>query len=117
MHPKPRPPDARRGFGIFGAPKSERAMNGPAEIPAKKGKRMEALFNRSIDRFGRIAMHEAGVIDGHVDALRMRWAVARKARSLGELLRDQYDLLPDTRARIARDHRERLRLWRRLRTD
>jgi hypothetical protein len=88
-------------------------------LPAEGGTRVEALLNRtigrSVDGFGRIAMHEAGVIDGHLDGLRVRWAVARKARSLGELLRDQYDLLPDTRARIARDHRERLRIWRQLR--
>jgi hypothetical protein len=92
-------------------------MNLPGQTSAVEDRRMEALLNKAMDRFGRIAMHEAGVIDGHLDGLRMRWSVARKARSLGELLRDQYDLLPDTRARIARDHRERLRLWRRLRTD
>jgi hypothetical protein len=87
----------------------------PETISAVEGKRLDVLLDRAIDSFGRLAMHEAGVIDGHLDGLRVRWAVARRARSLSELLRDQYDLLPDTRARIARDHRERLRLWRGLR--
>ena len=76
---------------------------------------MERLLERAIDGVGQIAMHEAGAFDNHWFALRERLAVARKARGVGELLRDQLDLLPATRARIAEDHQARLRLWRELR--
>jgi hypothetical protein len=76
---------------------------------------MERLLERTIDSVGQIAMHEAGAIDNHLFALRERLAVARKARGVGELLRDQIDLLPASRNRLAADHRRRLRLWRELR--
>ena len=54
---------------------------------------VEYLLERAIDSVGQIAMHEAGALDNHLLALRERWAVARKARGVGELLRDQIDLL------------------------
>ncbi len=76
--------------------------------------RMETFLERAIDGFGQLAMHEADALDGHLDALRERLAVARKARGLGELLRDQFDLIPSTRARFTRDHETRLRLLREL---
>jgi len=75
---------------------------------------MKPVLERAIEDLGQILMHEAGVLDGHLDSLKERWAVARKARGLGELLRDQYDLLADTRQRIRRDHEARLRLWKKL---
>ena len=75
---------------------------------------MEHLLERAIDGAGQIAMHEAGALDNHLLALRERWAVARKARGAGELLRDQFDLLPATRLRLAEDHELRLKLWRGL---
>jgi hypothetical protein len=76
---------------------------------------MENLLERALDGIGQIAMHEAGALDNHWLALRESLAVARKARGVGELLRDQLDLLPATRARIAGDHQARLKLWREIR--
>jgi len=58
--------------------------------------------------------HERKTWSGHWAELHERLAVARKARNLGELLRDQLDLLPETRARLRGDQRERgalLRNW------
>ncbi len=76
--------------------------------------RPDQLLDRAFDGFSRIAVHEAESLDGHWLALRERWAVARKARGVGELLRDQIDLLPETRNRVMHDHRVRLNLWRGL---
>ena len=75
---------------------------------------MEHLLESAIDGAGQIAMHEAGALDNHLLALRERWSVARKARGAGELLRDQFDLLPATRLRLAEDHELRMKLWRGL---
>ncbi|TAJ55433.1 MAG: hypothetical protein EPN60_14225 [Nevskiaceae bacterium] len=57
-----------------------------------------------------LAEHETNALGDHLQALNRRLVVARKARSLGELLRDQIDLLPDTRARLNRDHDRRRQL-------
>lgn len=57
-----------------------------------------------------LAEHETNALGDHLQALNRRLVVARKARSLGELLRDQIDLLPDTRARLSRDHHQRRQL-------
>ena len=57
-----------------------------------------------------LAEHETNALGDHLQALNRRVRVARKARSLGELLRDQLDLLPDTGARLRRDQRLRLQL-------
>ena len=65
-----------------------------------------------IDRITRLAAHESQAAQAHWAALNGRWAVARKARSLPELLRDQLDLLPDTAARLRRDHQTRVALLR-----
>ena len=54
-----------------------------------------------------LAEHETNALGDHLQALNRRLVVASKARSLGELLRDQIDLLPDTRARLNRDHDRR----------
>ncbi|MEK6807009.1 MAG: hypothetical protein AABY95_10230 [Pseudomonadota bacterium] len=61
-----------------------------------------------------IAVHEWGALGAHYSELRERVAVARRARGAGELLRDQVDLLPETRARLRQDQhvrRELLRRW------
>lgn len=71
-------------------------------------------IDRALDGIGQIAMHEAEALERHRLALHERLLVARKARGVGELLRNQIDLLPATTARFAQDHRERLRLWRDL---
>lgn len=76
--------------------------------------RPDLLLDRAVDGISRIAVHEAESLDGHWLALRERWAVARRARGVGELLRDQFDLLPETRNRVRHDHQVRLTLWRGL---
>ncbi len=86
-----------------------------AKWPALRKPQMDQLLERTLDGVGQIAMHEAGALDQHLDALRERWAVARKARGPVELLRDQIDLLPASRARFAADHQARLKLWKELR--
>ncbi len=57
-----------------------------------------------------LAEHETNALGDHLQALNRRVRVARRARSVGELLRDQLDLLPDTGARLRRDQRLRLQL-------
>ncbi len=72
------------------------------------------FVDRAWTGFGEIATHEAESLDGLLLGLRERLNVARKARGVGELLRNQLDLLPATTARFADDHRVRLQLWRSL---
>lgn len=59
-----------------------------------------------------LAVHETDSLRGHMAALRERWAVAQRARSTGELIRDQIDLLPESRNRMLRDQDLRRELWR-----
>ena len=48
--------------------------------------------------------YDLAALQNLLASLRERLVVARKARSVGELLRNQIDLLPDTHARLLRDH-------------
>lgn len=57
-----------------------------------------------------LARHEAQALAAHRAALRARWQVARRTRTLAELLRHQIDLLPLTRQQLMNDHRRRLAL-------
>ena len=69
---------------------------------------------RMADTLALIAVHEWSALGGHYAELRERVAVARRARGVGELLRDQVDLLPETRARLSQDQLVRrvlLRRW------
>jgi len=80
--------------------------------PAPSGHK--AYLARAVDGAMRVLLHELDALGGHWAALRERAAVARKARGLGELVRSQVDLLPETRARLSLDQRERralLRSW------
>lgn len=61
--------------------------------------------------------HETNALGDHLQALNRRVLTARRARSLGELLRDQFDLLPDTRARLSRNHLSRRALLADLRRE
>ena len=61
-----------------------------------------------------LAVHEADALRAHAAALRERWSVARRARSTGEMIRDQIDLLPESRNRVLRDQDVRRQLWRGL---
>ncbi|MES0872634.1 hypothetical protein [Sinimarinibacterium thermocellulolyticum] len=58
-----------------------------------------------------IVLHEADALDALAKAAGERLRLARRARSLGELWRDQVDLLPETRNRLRGDHAVRRRLW------
>ena len=89
-------------------------MKVPTKLPKIRKAQMDQLLERAIDGIGQIAMHEAGALDNHLLAMRERWMVARKARGVGELLRDQLDLLPATRLRLVEDHEMRRKLWRGL---
>lgn len=70
--------------------------------------------NRAVGGLALMLMHEIDALSGHVAELRERLAVARQSQGLGELVRKQVDLLPETRARLVLDQRERsalLRSW------
>lgn len=69
--------------------------------------RGELYAQRAVGGLALIVMHELDALSRHWIAVGERLAVARKARGLGELVRDQVDLLPETRARLHLDQRER----------
>ncbi|AXQ28246.1 hypothetical protein D0B54_05925 [Solimonas sp. K1W22B-7] len=71
----------------------------------------EIYLDRVLGGVALIALHEAGSLQGHLEGVSERLRVARRARNLGELLRDQIDLLPETRNRFVRDHHVRRGLW------
>jgi hypothetical protein len=75
--------------------------------PRRRG---AAYLERAAGGLTLVLMHETGALSGHLAELRERLAVARKARNVAEMLRDQLDLLPETRARLALDQRERREL-------
>ena len=72
------------------------------------------LVDRSLGGVALIMLHEAGSLRGHWSDLGVRLAVARRARSAGELLRDQMDLWSESRRRLRRDGVVRRQLWRGL---
>lgn len=74
----------------------------------------ELYLDRVIGGVTLLALHEAGSLRGHAAAVQERLRVARRARGLGELLRDQIDLFPESRNRLSRDHQVRRELWRGL---
>lgn len=71
-----------------------------------------AYLSRAVGGATLVLMHELDALGGHWVELRERVAVARKARGFGELVRSQVDLLPETRARLSLDQRERRALVR-----
>lgn len=75
------------------------------------------MLNTARDGFSVLVEHESNALDDLVASLRERLVVARKARNLGEFLRNQLDLLPDTQARLRRDHSVRSHLIRGLGRD
>ncbi len=75
------------------------------------------MLNTALDGFSVLVEHENNALDNQLAGLRERLLVARKARSLGEFLRNQLDLLPDTGARLKRDHSMRRALLRGLTRD
>lgn len=75
------------------------------------------MINTAVDGLSVLVEHENSALDNQISGLRERLVVARRARSLGELLRDQIDLLPDTHARWRRDHTVRGQLLKGLSRD
>jgi hypothetical protein len=76
-----------------------------------------AFLERAVGGATQVLLHEFDALSGHWAELRERIAVAREARGIGELVRLQVDLLPETRARLALDQRERRALLRGWLTD
>lgn len=72
--------------------------------------KVNQMLNTAMDGFSVLVEHESNALDNFVASLRERVVVARKARNVGELLRHQIDLLPDTQARLRRDHTMRRQL-------
>ena len=77
------------------------------------GQELDQAASFATRTFGGLALilaHELNAMSGHWAEARERIAVARQARSLGELVRYQIDLVPETRARLSVDRRERREL-------
>jgi len=69
-------------------------------------------LDRAFSGIALFAVHEVGTLRGHWADVDIRLKVARRARGAGELIRDQIDLLPESRNRVMRDQRVRRELWR-----
>lgn len=69
--------------------------------------RGELYAQRAVGGLALILMHEIDALVRHGVEVRERFAVARQARSLRQLVSDQVDLLRETRARLEMDQRER----------
>jgi hypothetical protein len=61
-----------------------------------------------------LAVHETDALRGHWSEINERLELARRARDSSELLREQVDLLPESRNRLVRDHQIRVELLRGL---
>ena len=70
--------------------------------------------SRLLDGLSTIALHEADAFNALLIAAGERLRIALQARSAAELLRDQIDLLPESRNRLRHDHAVRRQLWRGL---
>lgn len=81
-------------------------------------KRLRRRVNNYVDRAlggaALIAVHEAGALHGHWTEIGERVRVAREAHGPADLLREQLDLVPESRNRLARDQEVRRLLWRGL---
>jgi hypothetical protein len=75
-------------------------------------RRRKDYVNHALGGVVLLAAHELSTLDGHWADMRERAGVARNARSLKQLVRDQVDLLPETRVRLVHDQKERADLMR-----
>lgn len=80
-------------------------------------RQLNVYLDRAISGAALLAVHEAAALHGLWSELSERIRVARSARGPVELVREQVDLLPESRHRILRDHEVRLSLWRGLAKD
>lgn len=77
-------------------------------------RKLNVYVDRAIGGAALIMVHETGALHGHWTEISERLRVARKAHGPGELIRDQIDLLPESRNRLVRDQEVRRGLWRGL---
>lgn len=61
-----------------------------------------------------LAVHETEALQGHWSDLNERLELVRRARIGVDLVREQVDLLPESRNRLLRDHEVRVELLRGL---
>lgn len=66
-------------------------------------RRLDVWIERLQSGVDLLLAHERVAFAGHWSEVGERLAVARRARSAGELVRDQFDLFPESRARLRRD--------------
>ena len=76
--------------------------------------RWAQLVDRTLGGVALIALHEADALQGHWTELGERLDLARHARSPGQLIREQLDLLQESRSRLRHDQEIRRQLWRGL---
>lgn len=79
---------------------------------SRRWRRRKAYVNHALGGVVLLAAYEVGALSGHWAEVRERASVARQARTLRQLVRDQVDLLPETRLRLAADQKERAELAR-----
>jgi hypothetical protein len=77
-------------------------------------RRGRVLASRLLDGLSTIALHEADALNAHLLAAGERLRIAAQACNAAELLRDQLDLLPESRNRLRHDQEVRRMLWRGL---
>jgi hypothetical protein len=89
-------------------------MNHTATLPDLREftQKVSHYLDRAFSGIALVAVHEVGTLRGHWADVDIRLKVARRARGAGELIRDQIDLLPESRNRVLRDQRVRRELWR-----
>jgi len=77
------------------------------KLSTARPRRSHAYLERAVDGVTQVLLHEIDALSGHWAEVRERLAVARQSRGIGDLVRTQVDLLPETRARLVLDQRER----------
>jgi hypothetical protein len=60
-------------------------------------------MRHTIDVMRRLLRHERATLAGHRDAMLEQLAVARRARTLSQLINEQIDLMPESRRRLRRN--------------
>jgi hypothetical protein len=80
-------------------------------------RRLHVYVDRALGGAALIAVHETAALHGHWSELSERVRLARKALGARALIREQVDLLPESRTRLQRDQEVRRQLWRGLLKD
>ena len=76
--------------------------------------RLHHYWDRATTGLLMLAVHETDALRGHWSALSERLELARRARSSGEMVREQVDLISESRNRFVHDHQVRKELVRGL---